>query len=484
MAAALIAPGAQAQDPPTDDDDDIVLPDTFAGGASASALDVNLVTPSIVPVPNLLDVGVVRGDGVFESSKQAGRASILYPGNGVVSGPNLVCGTFIPPNLPPEAQPFFGPILEACTAIQFPLSVEVDALLRPDAATEGAVSLGRETDPISLGAVGASAHAGRDGTRTEAQAGDLRVLGLPGLGAITPLLDLLNLPIPDATLVRIDGLTARTDQRIVGDRLVVDAEVTVTGVGVLGGLVRIGSIVSRSHVAAGGSREPERSSTTEIAGVEVAGVAAQITDQGLVLGDPTKPLGPLLQQLTSAVGSVLEGVGLRITTLPTEEGEENGVPFASSGGLVIEFITPLAGLPPIPFPPLGGDLDLNGEYGVRIQIGTTGARGYADSFDDGAPTTRPPTSTGGGTGTGGGSSAPPRGSSGSGGAGTPSPTGAAAPTPGPAAVAPETEPTGFLDDGFADRMALLYLSFTLSALALCLAPKLTLPARFSGARAQ
>ena len=29
-------------------------------------------------------------------------------------------------------------------------------------------------------------------------------------------------------------------------------------------------------------------------------------------------------------------------------------------------------------------------------------------------------------------------------------------------------------------MALLYLSFTLTALALCLAPRLTLPARFPG----
>jgi len=43
------------------------------------------------------------------------------------------------------------------------------------------------------------------------------------------------------------------------------------------------------------------------------------------------------------------------------------------------------------------------------------------------------------------------------------------------------ERTGLLADLFADRMAFLYLSFTLTALALCLAPKLTLPARFPGA---
>lgn len=481
LAAAFIAPGAQAQDEP--EEDDVVLPDSFAGAASASALDATIITPALVPVPDLFDIGVVRGDGVYESAKQSGRASLLFPGNGVVKGPGLLCGTFLPREI--QDDPFLGPLIAACNGIQYPLSVEVDSLLIPDAATDGELNIGEESDPISLGAVGANAHAGRDGTRTEAQVADLRVLGLPALGAITPLLDLLQLPIPDATLLRVDGLTARTDQRIVGDQLVVDAEATVAGVRILGGLVRIGSIVSRSHLTVGGTSEPEVSSTTEVAGVSVAGIAAQITDRGLILGDPDTPLGPLLQQLTSVVADLLQGLGLTIATLPTEQGDENGIPFARSSGLTIEFTTPLAGLPPIPIPVLG-DVDLNGDYGVRIQIGTTGVRGFADTFDDdGTPDPSPPTSSGGGSGA---TSSPPRGSTGvtpggSTGGGVTTPTAGAAPTTAPVGsdTDPDAEPASFLDDGgFADRMALLYLSFTLTALALCLSPRLTLPARFGG----
>ncbi len=65
---------------------------------------------------------------MYEASKQSGRASLVYPGNGVVSGPNLVCGTFIP-NLPPEAIPFFGPILDGVHRDPVPAAVESTSLL-------------------------------------------------------------------------------------------------------------------------------------------------------------------------------------------------------------------------------------------------------------------------------------------------------------------------------------------------------------------
>ena len=45
------------------------------------------------------------------------------------------------------------------------------------------------------------------------------------------------------------------------------------------------------------------------------------------------------------------------------------------------------------------------------------------------------------------------------------------------AASPTQRAVGFVDDLFSDRLRLLYLAFTLAALALCLAPRLTLPAR-------
>lgn len=149
------------------------------------------------------------------------------------------------------------------------------------------------------------------------------------------------------------------------------------------------------------------------------------------------------------------------------KGEEQGIPFAQAQGLLIEFSTPLAGLPPVPGPL--GDIDVNGAYGVRLQVGTSGVRGYADTFgadsDDGGTDgsfTSPPFDSGGG-------SFPDLGG--------PSATGGSAP---PAtAVRPGVQ--GSISNHWGDRLGLLYLSFTLGALALCLTPRLTLPARFPGA---
>jgi hypothetical protein len=159
--------------------------------------------------------------------------------------------------------------------------------------------------------------------------------------------------------------------------------------------------------------------------------------------------------------------------LPEEEGESSGIPFAGVGGLLVEFSTPLAGLPPLPGPL--GDIDVNGAYGVRLQIGTTGVRGFADAFGRSTPITTPPSGSGGGGGGASTGGTPTGGGGGGGGGVVAAPTTAASAPPTTAAAEPE--PAGFLEDLFAERLGFLYLSFTLAALALCLAPRFSLPAR-------
>lgn len=465
FAAFVAAPGASAQDAPAD------LPDSFAGSASAQALGAALVTPALVPVEGLFDLGFVEGRGTYERSNQEGRASLVFPGNGGVSGPSLLCGTFLGPNIPPEGMVLFGPILQTCGQYQYPLAVYVDSLA-PDGSTDGGLQLGAASDPISLGAVGARAHAGEDATTTEAEATDLDVLGLPAVGSLGSLFDLLSLPAPDTSLVGADGMRATTDQRIVDGALVVDAEATVTGLRLIGGLVRIGSIVSHSHLESRSGEEPVITTELEVSGVELAGQPAEINEDGLVVSSGA-PSGPLVQQLLGSAFEAVQATGLRITVLPEDEGESGGIPFAGVGGLLVEFTTPLAGLPPLPGPL--GDIDVNGAYGVRLQVGTTGVRGFADAFGSSTPITSPPSAGGGGGATGGGGGASGGGGGGTGGA-ISSPTTVAAVTPTTVAGA-EPEPTGFLEDLFAERLGFLYLSFTLAALALCLAPRFSLPAR-------
>lgn len=463
LAAFLVLPPARAQD-----DAEGTRPETFAGAASASALDVAVLTPALVPVPNLLDLAVVEGRGTFESSNQEGRASIFFPGNGVISGPSLLCGTFLGPQIPPEGAALFGPILDACGQYRYPLAVFVDELV-PDASTDGRLTLGADTDPVSLRAVGAIAHAADDSTTTRAQVADLQLLGVPVLGSLAPLLQLLGLDPLDGSLLAVEGLTARTDQRIVGGRLAVRAEAKVTGLRLLGGLVRIGSITSRSSLlTAAGDDEPEVSSDLEVGGVTVAGTPAQLTERGLVIADPNGSSGPVLQTLASAASDALQGMGFTIRSLEVDQGEDDGVPYAQAQGLLIEFTTPLAGLPPLPGPL--GDIDVNGAYGVRLQVGSTGVRGFADTFDD---DTSPPD--------GGGSSDGIGFDEGSG--AFPDLGGPSSPVTGqPPSIAPDPGGTRSVADVWGDRVGLLYLSFTLGALALCLTPRLTLPARLPGAR--
>lgn len=468
LTAFVALPPVAAQD-----DAAAVLPDAFAGAASASALDLALITPDLLPVPGLFDLAIVEGQGTYERSNQSGRASLLYPGNGVVSGPSLLCGTFLGPAIPPEGAPLFGPILDACGQYAYPLAVFVDEQQR-EAGTEGQLALGGVGDPISLRAVGASARAAADGTTTRAQASDLRLLGVPALGSLAPLLRLLGLDPLDGSLLAVEGMTARTDQAVVDGRLSVEAKATVSGLRLLGGLVRFGSITSRSSLltaASGG--QPEVESELEVTGVTVAGLPAQLTDAGLVVADPNGSTGPIVQQLTRAAAAALQDLGVVVTSLEVEQGEEDGIPFARAQGLLVELTTPLAGLPPLPGPL--GDIDVNGEYGLRLQVGSTGVRGFADAFDDGGGD--------GGSDTGATTGAfgePPFGSGSfpdlgpSGGPGSPD---GATVTGGPRGPATG----GLISDDWGDRVGLLYLAFTLGALALCLTPRLTLPARLPGA---
>lgn len=467
LALALVPAGANAQEEAPLD-----LPESFGSSASAEALGVELLTPALVPVPQLFAFGVAEGRGSYEPANQEARASLFFPGNGGIRGPSLACGEF-GRNFPPESEPLFGPIFRTCLAYRFPLAVFADSL-QPDGQTEGAVVLGERTDPVSLEAVGARAHAGLDATTTDAEVQDLRIVGAPAFGSLEGALTAAGLEPADATIAIADGLTATTDQRVVDGALVVESVATVDGLRLLGGLVRIGSIVSRSVLTSTPGEDPVTEAGVEVAGIEVAGTPMQLTDGGLVAAG--SPSGPLAQQVASQVADALADSGFELEVLPVEQGEADGIPFATAGGVVVEFSAPIGGLPPVPGPI--GDLDLNGTYGVRLQLGTTGVRGFADEFgsDDssGGPLAG---ALGGGAARPGGLAGPTASPA----AGAPSPAPAAPPAAAPSAASPGAAP-GLLADVLADRLPFLYASFTLAALALCLAPKLTLPARLPGAR--
>lgn len=461
LGLAAVGPVAGAQE-----DETSARPDVFRSSASAFVAQAFLDREALIPVPEAFRFIALDTSGTYESSNQTARASIVFPGNGVLQGPNLLCSTF-GNQFPPE----FAPVLDACLAFQYPLTARADSLA-PDQATQGAVELGEPGDPFSGRAVRAVAHAAADASTGEAAMTDLRVLGLPGLGSLP--LPLPGAPELDTSILSVDGATSRTDQRIdANGALVVEAESILDGVRLVGGLVEIDAIHSTARITDDGEGGVTRAADLEIGDVTVGGIPARLTEDGLEIGSPTGSAGPLVQQLTQLVNELVRGLGIEVSVLATEDGvDDAGVSFARVGGVLVEFAVDLQGLPSVPGPL--GDIDLNGIYKGNITIGQAGATGIATDIEP-VPFTPAPS-----TPPDGGFVAPPDAVDTGGPSLTPvvpdAPDTPTAPTPDRQMI------VSVLDELYAGRIELVYLAFTLLGLAVGLSPRFALPARLPGAR--
>lgn len=463
---ALAAPSSQAQG-----DDDGPRPEVFRGMASSQVASVQIDRDALLPVPELFRFIALDGAGTYETNNRQARASLLFPGNGLILGPSLACGSF-GGQFPPQ----FKPILDACLQYKYPLTVFADDFA-PDGATSGSLALGAPNDPVSANAVRAKAHAGEDATTTDAVLQDLRVLGLPAIGPVTPQIPGFEM---DTSLITVDSATSRTNQRIVKGALVVDAEATLSGVRLIGGLIRISSLRSVSHVVDDAAGKRVSNATLEMAGVTVGGVPAQITNKGLVLGPDSGGSGPLAQQQQSQANEMLRNLNIKFSILDSEETTAGkGLAVASVGGLLVEFARDVQGLPTIPSP--AGELDPNGLYTGSFLLGATAAGGSAVTFGlDPLVVDDSDVFDGGGFDSGSFDFGDATGV-----AGVDLPGFEAS---GPSKPASPAAPAD-LDEGrlarsvgdfFGDRLSLVYLALMFAVLGCCIAPAFTVPARFAG----
>jgi hypothetical protein len=447
-------------------DEGPALPAIWRGAAVSSVATVEADREGLLPVPDIFRIGALLGESAYETDRQVARASLLFPGEGLIQGPNLACGTF-GSAFPPELQP----VLDACLSYEYPLTVRADASV-PDASTEGLLRVGKPSDALSGIATGAIAHAAPDGARTEAALEDLRLLGLPAIDVI-PLLPVQQLRL-DPVVLSVGSATSRTDQRIDGGSLVVEATATLSDVRLVGGLVRIGGIRSTSRITDDAEGNRTADASLDVSGVTVGGLPAQITADGIVLGSPAPSdvLGPIQRQLQSVLRPLLDALGVRLTLLELEETTDDGTgqAVAGSGGLLLEVTLNADGLPSVPGPL--GDIDLNGAYVGTVQLGATGASGAASMFGpDGAPVD------------GGGETAlPDLGGGFVPGGDLPDLGDPAAPSAPVVPVPGSTGRAGFVTDLFDGRLELLYAAFALAVLALCLTPRLAVPPRLPGPR--
>lgn len=456
---ALAAP-ARAQD-----DEGFGRPDVFRGAADASVAVFEVEREALLPIPELFRFIALDGQSVYETDLQTARASLLFPGNGLIVGPNLACSTaatFFPPD--------FAPIFDLCLQYDYPLSVRADAS-EPSLSTDGSVTIGTPTDPVSADAASARARATADGASTLAAAQDLRVLGLPVFGPVQ-LLPLQQLDL-DTSVLTIESATSRTDQRIVDGALVVESSATLNGVGLIGGLIQIGSIRTTAMASDDATGNRAVDAVMEVTGVTVGGVPARLTEDGLVVGSPSGGTGPLQQQLQTALNQLLSALDIRVSLLDVQEEPDDGtgLAVASAGGVLVEMAVDAAGLPILPGPI--GDIDPNGTYVGSILLGQTAASAGAVTFDIEEIPPIDPVAPGAGAPVadvdfGGSEDA----------VDVPVPEEqTAAP---PARGSTPQELVRVFTDPFGGRLAFVYLAFAFAVLALCLAPPFSIPARLPG----
>jgi hypothetical protein len=437
-------------------------PAVWHGTATAHGLTVEVNRDALLPVPGALRFIALEGSSTYDSDNQTARASLLYPGEGVLQGPNLVCGTF-GSAFPPEAKP----LLDLCATYDYPLSVVANNS-NPNVSSVGSEHLGKPTDPISLDATTARAVATQDATSSDAVLAHLDVLGLP-LFDVLPLLPIKELQL-DPSVASVEGGSARTSQKIDDNGvLVVQATTVLNGVKLVGGLIDIGTLRSTSKVTDDGNGKRTSTASVETTGVTVAGIPAQITDKGLVLGSPSGATGPLQQALITALRPLLQTLGIKIEVLETHQStDENGQAVAAAAGLLLEVSINAQGLPTVPGPL--GDIELNGTYVGTIELGSTEAAGAASVFGDDAI---PDDTDGGAIVTDGGFVPSDDGGFEAG------PVSPQLPTATTKAPDRRVEPASSTDL-FDGRLQLLYAAFALAVLGLCIAPRLTVPPRLPG----
>ena len=309
-----VAPRAQEQAP--------VDPGyTFVSANSgADGIRVHFDIVGFLPVTPALSLGSVTAEAFVESTRRTAVALLPDPGGTVVAAPGLAAGLVGVPNVPgypliARAEDPFVPSAEASPVQGTGLGV-----IRAEASADRAA---------------ASARAGRIG------AGD----GLTGLAPVNELvaalagqLDLpLSGPLLDLGTAQVEVEEVRSGPA----QLRATATTRLSGLQLLGGLVRIASIETTATAALDGTTASAEPPTVEVSGVTVAGVPAALTEDGLSLAGSSSPLGDLLSPLTDPL--LQQGLALRIA--PSEARVEGSTARARSGGVTLEVTSEYQGYP-------------------------------------------------------------------------------------------------------------------------------------------
>jgi hypothetical protein len=475
-------------------------PFAYAGFASTGAVFLQIDTVhGLEAVTQPLYDRATDGLSRFTSTADFARSSVVYPG-ATLQAPGTV-GCLVPSAFPPGLLP--KPLATiVCGLPKNPLSISADDGT-PDASVNGGPGVGSAT-----------AHADQDHAKTDATLAGVDLGSLTGsqqnilaslvntIGTALNQPTIGNLISPSSgpvSVVHIAGVESHTLQNFTngGSTLTTLAHSALSGVDILGGLIHIGSIAVSTTAVADGQKAPIRTNKTNVKDVTVAGQPASIGPDGITVGSTSIGKGTA-DMLSKALNSGLKAMGMEIQLLgtsPTSVTDPTTCQSGESDGVLFKDNIDLSNLPPSAFPtlpglgrPFGPDV-----YFVHFVLGGACADASALLNSDtglGGDLGGAGGTTGGGTG----GSAQSPGAAGlngaNGGTGLGSATNPLLASPGQnrRSTRPgsrnRTSRNGFLEADLrglvANRVKVLYLTFTLVFLGIFLGYRPFLPARLPG----
>jgi hypothetical protein len=420
-------------------------PAIFSGVAAASGIHETFDrTSGLAVVGEPVWGNLADGSSTFAADDFYARASVIYPGRAVTKGPGLVCG-----QLPAS------PVQQAVCDFAFPLSVEAGN--QPDVVVDVPQPLGTPGSPARANAVYAKAHADRTYVSTDAA-----VSGFTSAGAL------------------VDSVAAHTRQAFDDKKnpglLTVTASSELKGISFLGGMLHIGSIVTTSTHKVDGEKVKSHKDSVVVGGVTVAGQPAEINQDGVVVtgsGQGRPALDALNTALQQALAAAKTKINLIGTTTAAPHGNDQPCGQGSAGGVQFYTEQDLSQVP-----------QQGGVFFANITLGqactdavASAARVGSEATDSQSGIDIGTTSGAGASGSAGGTAPAAAASPASAGSSTPS--GVASGTSTQSGAAPRSSVRRIAGTGalferqlrgalVSHRMDILYLSFTMGFVGLCI----------------
>jgi hypothetical protein len=345
-ATALAGGGVLLTGSPGTAADSAAHPDSFGGESVASAMHwVADRNPQPTPVSDAFHVESPYATTSMDSSGSiTATASPLFPGNGFLGAPGLLCQFSA----------------EACPVIQnvppYPVIADASYPTKPDSqATAPPPGAGIHQGPLVVDPDVTVAHADADKVEARTVAGGTSFEGL----------------------TKAASASSHSKQYFEGGTLVVLAESTVSDLDIAGQL-HIDKVSSVATARVDGQKVTSSSAVTKVSGATLGGVPVVIGSDGISIagnGD-----GGAAEGAVNTALAALDASGMKVRLLSPSKTAKTGTASAATGGLLVSFDreSGLPNPPPLPLPPqFPGIPAYNGQYVGSVTFAGAGVTAFA-----------------------------------------------------------------------------------------------------------